>query len=91
MVDETALKELFTRQEGPILDFKRDIYRFDTDYHISEFLKDILAMANTRRDEPAYIIMGVKAYPDGRKDFIGLTGHLDDNDFQNQLLNKRPK
>lgn len=91
MVDEKALKELFTRQESPILDFKRDIYRFDTDYHISEFLKDILAMANTRRDEPAYIILGVKAYPDGRKYFIGLTGHLDDNEFQNQLLNKKAK
>jgi len=33
----------------------------------AQFVKDIISMANTPRDGSAYIVLGVRSFPDGRK------------------------
>ncbi|MBN1964613.1 MAG: ATP-binding protein [Anaerolineae bacterium] len=87
MVDVSLLRELLAENEGTVLDFKAAPYHFDDERSTSKFIKDILAMANTPRDEPAYIIVGVAYNPDGSRDLLGVEpgSHLDDADLQNKL------
>ncbi len=84
MITEQELKELFKKSESDILDFKAKI-RLDNDHFKSKFIKDILAMANTPREKTAFIIIGVKAYPNGDKDYPGFVDHPDDADLQDYL------
>lgn len=68
-----------------MLDFKLVPYDFGAsgeDFKSKErkrakFAKDILAFANIWRDEPRYIVIGVKKYPDGKVDAPGVSQHLD--------------
>lgn len=83
---------LLFRGESESLDFKRDQYRFQnsTDHEKSELLKDILAMANSWRDETAYIIIGVLEEDDGNK-VVEISEHLDEaalQQFVNEKTNK---
>ena len=84
MIDDQHLIEmLVSRTEGETLDFKRDQYRLESDQQKSEFIKDIISMANTPRDESAYILIGVEDN-DGRAGHIQGTGeHPDPSIFQN--------
>ena len=80
-------------EEGPTLDFKREQYRFDkaTYKDKSEFLKDILASANTRRDRTAYILIGVEELKGGRSKVTGVDDHLEDaslHQFVNSKTNR---
>ena len=87
MINEDKLRELLSRQESQTLDFKGEPYRFDSDDSKSKFIKDILAMANTPRDEAAYIIIGVKANADGSKELVGvdIQQHPEDADLQQRI------
>lgn len=44
-------------------------------------------MSNTRRDGPAYIVLGVKCFPDGRKELLGLSESIDDAELQSKVAN----
>lgn len=77
--------QLLARHEGPTLDFKAEDYDFDIPHKRGEFLKDVLAMANTPRDQDALIVLGVKKHRDGRYELPGLPAVQDDNDYQQQL------
>lgn len=81
---------LLARHEGPTLDFKGEDYDFGNTYKKGEFLKDVLAMANTPRDTDAYIVLGVKKHRDGSYDLHGLPIVRDDNDYQQQLSAAEP-
>ena len=85
MITESMFRTLLDRPESETLDFKREPHRLDNDHFKSEFVKDILAMANTPRDEAAYIIIGVKVHKDGSKTLVGVTEHPDDADLQKKL------
>jgi len=85
MIDENTFLALLQRPESQTLDFKREPHRLDNDHFKSEFIKDILAMANTPRDEIAYIVIGVKVNTDGSKTLVGVTEHPDDADLQKKL------
>ncbi|MER6407607.1 ATP-binding protein [Streptomyces viridosporus] len=61
-MDHDTFEALLTRPEGPTLDFKRSFYRLREDYAKRELVKDILAMANTPRDEVAHIVFGVREF-----------------------------
>jgi hypothetical protein len=88
IMNSALLEELLKRSELPTLDFKLEPYDFTSanhkkkEYKRAEFAKDIICMANTPRNEPAYIVIGVKRQPDGTNCLKGLTVHLDDNCFQ---------
>lgn len=97
MVNEFKVRELLQQQESEILDFKKETHAFSDDRKISEFIKDILAMANTPRDSSAYIVAGVDCLKDGsgNKNFCGVSEHPDDNDLQQRMnrvgVDPRPK
>jgi hypothetical protein len=73
------LAQLLYRAESESLDFKRDQYHFvgGDERPKSELLKDILAMANSWRSEPARILIGIDASVTPPQ-VVGITEHLDD-------------
>lgn len=81
MISKEKLKELLQLPESETVDFKREPHRLDNDHYKSKLLKDIIAMANTPREESAYIVIGVKSYPDGTKKFFDVSSHPDDSDL----------
>ncbi|MBI5653585.1 MAG: ATP-binding protein [Chloroflexi bacterium] len=89
MITENKLREIFARNENDTLDFKSEPHRLDNEHFNSEFIKDILAMANTPREDAAYIVVGVKLLSDGTKQFIGVPQHPDDSDLQDKLRKAR--
>ena len=60
MDDRQLLEELLKRQESDDLDFKSQQYNLTDGHSRSEFIKDIIAMANTPRSGSAYILLGVR-------------------------------
>lgn len=56
-------------REGSKLDFKKTQY-IKENYH--ELLKDIMSMANVPTDGERYIVIGVKDYPDGKKEYFSI-------------------
>ncbi|MBL8617082.1 MAG: ATP-binding protein [Deltaproteobacteria bacterium] len=84
-MDHNTFQKLLERGEGPTLDFKATDYRLDTDVLKGNFIKDVLALLNTPRDEDAYVVMGVKRHADGRSDLLGIAGLKDDNNYQQVL------
>lgn len=81
---------LLYQGEGTALDFKRDQYPFDgaSDTVKAKLLKDILAFANSWRDETAYILIGVQEVPGARGIVVGVNQHLADASLQ-QFVNTK--
>ena len=79
-LNELLLESLLQQEEGLALDFKGYQYPFDkaSEDEKSELLKDILAFANTKRETPAYILIGVGEVKGGRSKVVGVNKHLDD-------------
>jgi len=74
--DEILLFEsLLKTTEVKKVDFKRSQYRLDNDILKSEFVKDILCMANAPGGE-GYIVLGVSAQGEQR-DVVGISTHRD--------------
>lgn len=86
MITNDLLHELRFKGEGPDLDFKRAQYPFSgaTDHQKSKLLKDILAIANSYRSGPGYILIGFEDQaPEPAKVVgIGVEDHLDDAALQ---------
>lgn len=77
--------KLLSRPESDTLDFKERPYDLSQEYSRVDFVKDVLCMANTPRDEPSFIVFGVKDLPFGEKELVGVTTHLDDATLQQQF------
>ena len=80
-------EELFALQlrkpEGATIDFKRDHY---DRAKRAEFIKDVLAMANTPREDAAYIVLGVLDDREtGTKELVGLDRQEDDSYYTDLL------
>jgi Putative DNA-binding domain len=82
------IENLLYQSEGTALDFKKEQYFFQkaTDEQKSELLKDILAFANSWRQDEAYIVIGVEEVVGGRQNPIGTEDHFDDSRLQ-QFIN----
>ena len=89
---ENEFAQLLYRGESESLDFKRDQYVFvgASDVQKAELLKDILAFANSWRNEPAYILIGVDETPSRKANATGIstTDHIDDATLQ-QFINSK--
>jgi len=90
-MNEQNLIELLQQSESNVLDFKLEPYNFwSLDSELKKknraaFVKDIVSFANTPRKCSAFIVLGVKRHTDGSIEKKGLTNHIDDNIFQQQL------
>jgi len=86
-----VFEELINLNESDTLDFKEGQYSFDADTKEAKnrkranFVKDIICMANTPRKASAYIVLGVRVLPDGKKELLGLSNHVDDADLQEKV------
>lgn len=77
---EKRLAEFLKSSEVDICDFKESIYHMEDKGSRISFLKDILAMSNTIRYEPAYIIVGIRQ-KDGHNEFIDVDPNIDENSY----------
>jgi hypothetical protein len=82
MLAEKDFEQLLAGPESKTLDFKLEDYDLDKHDKKAAFIKDILAMANTLRDEDSYIILGVKESGGKAVEFSGLVGHQPDERYQ---------
>ncbi len=78
MEDRQLIENLLQRQESDDLDFKSGQYNFNKNYSKSKFIKDIVAMANTPRSGPAYILVGVQEQSGKVRGTNGVTDHPDE-------------
>jgi len=85
---EAEFRELLTRPEGETLDVKRKLHDLSSSQGQGDFVKDVLAMANTPRDRSSYIVLGVHERGDGRRDLDGITVDFDEVSLQNQLRDR---
>ena len=85
MFTETQFLSLVQRVEDETLDFKREAYDLSREDKRFAVVKDVLCMANTPRDDASYIILGVKKFPDGKFDLVGINSHVDEADLQSQF------
>ena len=88
-MEENQLKQLIGRTENETLDFKEDGYNIQSPRGRGDFIKDLLAMANTPRDRPAHIVFGVRWTPEAGSDIVGLKHQLDDAALQDALGHDR--
>lgn len=86
------LNMLRYKSEGTDIDFKSAQYRFTkgTEEEKSELLKDILAIANSWRDGPGYILLGFKDNRPHPAEVIGIQESIDDSRLQ-QFVNGKIK
>lgn len=86
------LNMLRYRSEGPDIDFKSALYRFNggSETDKGEMLKDILAIANSWRDGPGYILLGFKDNRPHPAEAVGIQGSIDDSRIQ-QFVNSKVK
>jgi hypothetical protein len=88
-MQEAEIEELLNESEGTALDFKRDQYPLADNTQKGEFIKDVMAFANSWRRTDAYILIGVdEAKGGGPSTPTGITTHLKDSDLQ-QLVNSK--
>ena len=80
--------ELVKRPEGDTLDFKQAMYDFTGNARY-DVVKDVICMANTRREGPAYIVLGVVWEAGKPHDLIGLVAQIDDAKLLDQLTPSR--
>lgn len=73
--------------EGEYLDFKLDIYDFSIPEKKTDFIIDILSMANSNYPDDRYIIVGVKDYPNRQFKSVDETKVKDSATYQ-QLVNE---
>ena len=88
MLTEEEFSALLHRMEDETLDFKRNAYNLSKGHYRYALIKDVLCMANTPRDTNSYIILGVKKYPNGLTDLLGLDHHADEADMQAQFSDR---
>ena len=77
MNDQELVSNLLGRMESDDLDFKTDQYHLSNADGQSKFIKDILAMANTPRSGPAYIVIGVREESGRAIEVPGVAVHPD--------------
>ena len=89
--DSGLLMDLLSQMESSALDFKEKQYRLESDLQKSEFVKDILCMANAPRDRSAYIVVGVIDNNGRAGQVIGTSAQPDPAVFQDIVNGKTDK
>lgn len=74
-VTKDLFAQILLSTESDKIDFKRDQYPLENDRQKSELIKDIVSIANTKGDEPGYIVLGIEAEPNGKKVKFGIKIH----------------
>lgn len=86
-MNEIEFLTLIQQPESDYLDYKAAVY--DLKSSRNEFIKDVLAMANTPRLGSAFLVFGVRWSPESGSEVVGLEKQVDDVDFQNAFSTDR--
>lgn len=88
-MDKLLFEKLIKSNESQTLDFKREHYKLigANDDEVSKFIKDIISLSNTIRENTAYIILGVEEIGSS-KNLIGISEPIDDNILQSKIKDK---
>ena len=87
-MNDQLFEIVLSRPESSTLDFKATGYNFSEAHQQVSFAKDVLCMANTPRDDNAYIILGVKRLDDGTNELWGISSHADDAMMQSHVADR---
>lgn len=87
MISIEQFSKIICNPEEDYIDFKAKPHDLGTDYQKSEFIKDILAMANLPKHGSKFIVLGIKLEKNGNRELLGVTDHPDDSDLHN-FMNK---
>jgi hypothetical protein len=79
---------LLRRPESDTLDFKRKLHDFTTAAGHDAFIKDVICMANTPRETPAYLVFGVDYTPETGAIPVGLERQEDGANIVSRLDEK---
>lgn len=85
MNSTSIFSRLLNSSEVRKIDFKRDQYRLDNETLKSEFIKDILCIANAPGDD-GYILLGVEAEKGIPRKVTGISYHHDGSELE-QIVN----
>jgi Putative DNA-binding domain len=92
MISDEDLEQLRYKGESTDLDFKQAQYPFAgvSDYEKSDLLKDIMAMANSYRSGPGFILIGFKDLTPHPAEVVGISArdHIDDAALQQFVRSK---
>ena len=77
--------ELLNTSELSKVEFKRDQYRFDNDILKSQFIKDILCMANASGDD-SYVLLGIQCEKGKPREVVGIYSHHDSS-YLEEIVN----
>jgi len=84
-MNESEFQSLLQKAEGETIDFKAVAYDLSSDYSKFAFVKDVISLANTPREEDSFIVLGVKRLEDGTNEMRGCPFHADEATLQSQL------
>jgi predicted HTH transcriptional regulator len=73
--------DLLASTEIRKVDHKRDQYLLDNENSKSEFIKDIVCIANAPGDD-GYILLGVKSDKGKPREVVGISIHYDSSDLE---------
>lgn len=85
-MNEEMFDRLISMPESELLDFKQG---YDLETKRNEFVRDILAIANTPREGSGYIVLGVQWTAERGSRVVGLAKQFDDVQFQDALGSDR--
>lgn len=86
MLTQFEFKQLLTKSENTILDFKADLYDFSKgENENAKFIKDVISFSNTIRNETSYIIFGVSEKQNGELKLNGISQNIDDAILQEKV------
>lgn len=88
MLTTEQFEQLIANPETSTIDYKRSMYDFSNSEGTPKLVKDIICLANTIRNQSAYVIFGVDEKEDGSKELIGITLHVDDAMLQDKIKDK---
>ncbi len=88
-MNDALFAELLNNPETEILDFKKTFYDFsNSGKGDAGFLKDLISMSNTIREQTAHLIFGIKLLPNGDKVYHGISEIMDDAALQEKARSK---
>ena len=84
-MNDDQFRQLLGRAESETLDFKETGYELSDIRGRNAFIKDLVALANTPREQSAHIIFGVRWTPNTGSTVVGLECQFDDAELQKAL------
>ncbi len=85
MDNDLMLKYIENEYENELLDFKLKPYNWKSQSAKSEFLTDVISLANSSSEGDKYIILGVKVKSNGTSEIKGINSNdlVDSAEYNN--------